>query len=396
VLHAVLLGLAALAAFPMLIFSLQVLLALLPQPRRPKIRPEGDAVRAVVLIPAHNESLGLRRTLQSVRRALSEQQTILVVADNCSDDTADIARAEGVWVVERQDLNHRGKQYALAHGVACLAADPPDVVLILDADCEVDPRLVQRLVTEVQTTGQPAQAYYRFRAPGDSGSMNAVAELALQFRGYVRPRGAARLGTPCMLYGSGMAFPWSALERVPLSGNHLVEDMQYGIALMRAGYRPRFCADVAVQSELPRTEAGFTSQRTRWEQGHLHTLVTQTPRLLWAAIVHRDVRLVWAACDLLVPPLALLVLTWLLVFTLAAAAARSGLSVVPLGMLAVSGGVFAWAVLVGWWVFLRHQIPLTTLLASPGYVLRKVPLYWRMLVRPQHQWIRTARDLPTP
>ena len=90
-----------------------------------------------VLIPAHNEGAGIVPTIRDVQGQLGPSDRMLVVADNCTDDTAAIVRAAGVEVTVRADPARRGKGYALEFGVRHLALDPPGVVVIMDADCRL-------------------------------------------------------------------------------------------------------------------------------------------------------------------------------------------------------------------------------------------------------------------
>ena len=118
-----------------------------------------------VLVPAHNESLGIRATLQTILPQLTNQDLLLVIADNCDDDTAAIARETGAMVVERQDLQRRGKGYALDFGLKFLANAPPDVVIVIDADCIVGAGAVERIARLAISRGRPVQATYLLAQP---------------------------------------------------------------------------------------------------------------------------------------------------------------------------------------------------------------------------------------
>ncbi|MEI7537058.1 MAG: glycosyltransferase family 2 protein, partial [Comamonadaceae bacterium] len=87
-------------------------------------------VRTAVLVPAHNESANVLPTIESVKVQLGPHDLLLLIADNCDDDTAELARSAGATVIERNNSQLRGKGYALAFGVDHLRADPPDVVLV--------------------------------------------------------------------------------------------------------------------------------------------------------------------------------------------------------------------------------------------------------------------------
>jgi cellulose synthase/poly-beta-1,6-N-acetylglucosamine synthase-like glycosyltransferase len=113
---------------------------------------------------------------------------------------------------------------------------------------------------------------------------------------------------PCLLTGTGMAFPWRVLRKATLASGNIVEDIQLGLDLACAGFPPRLCPAARVQGVLPCGRAAAFRQRTRWEHGHLATLLTQVPRLLWQAVRRCQPALLGLALELSVPPQAILVL----------------------------------------------------------------------------------------
>jgi len=126
------------------------------------------SLRTTVLIPAHNEGEGVVQTIRDVQAQLGPNDRILLVADNCTDDTAAMAKAAGVEVIVRTDQARRGKGYALEFGVRHLALDPPDVVIILDADCRLGECAIRTLSTTAMVYGRPVQALYLMLAPKES------------------------------------------------------------------------------------------------------------------------------------------------------------------------------------------------------------------------------------
>ncbi|HEY1381837.1 MAG TPA: glycosyltransferase family 2 protein, partial [Gemmataceae bacterium] len=214
---------------------------------------------------------------------------------------------------------------------------------------------------------------------------------AVRVKNVVRPRGLRRLGLPCLLTGSGMAFPWRLLRDAPLATGHIVEDMRLGIDLAIAGHPPLFEPDAAVGGELPAARGAARSQRTRWEHGHLGTLVRQVPRLIFEAVRQRRADLAGLALELGVPPLSVLGLLWLAVMVAALTLADSWL---PAGLLLTAAAAAAVAGLAAWAAFGRAVLPPAALLAVPGYALGKLPIYLAYLVRPQRAWVRTPRDVP--
>jgi cellulose synthase/poly-beta-1,6-N-acetylglucosamine synthase-like glycosyltransferase len=244
-------GLLALAALPTLVFVVEVLAAL---PRSRRAPPSSDpSLRVAVLVPAHDEERGIAATLATITPQLRAGDRLVVVADNCSDATADVARAAGADVFPRSDGAHRGKSFAIASGVTYLAADEPDVVIIVDADCCVEAGAIDALRTAA--VERPAQAAYVMRAPDGAPPTRRLAELLFLVRNVVRPLGLERLGIPCLLTGAGMAFPWPLIRGAPLASGSVVEDLQLAIDLAADGTPPRFCAAARVSSVFPTGEA---------------------------------------------------------------------------------------------------------------------------------------------
>src|SRR5690606_9575507 len=114
--------------------------------------------RVAVVIPAHNEELLIALTVSAVREKIAPASRVLVVADHCSDETAEKARLAGAEVIERCDLTRVGKGFALAHARDHLSSDPPDAVFILDADCQIVSGRLDALAYEAMTRGEPVQA----------------------------------------------------------------------------------------------------------------------------------------------------------------------------------------------------------------------------------------------
>ncbi|MDF0555773.1 glycosyltransferase family 2 protein [Kamptonema sp. UHCC 0994] len=345
-----------------------------------------------ILVPAHNEASGIGATLSALLPQLKTQDRLIVIADNCTDETAQIARSFGATAIERCDLDRLGKGYALDYGLQFLEADPPTVVIIVDADCICQQDTIEQLVRVAVTSSQPVQAIYLMEKPPLPSPKDSISALAFTVKNLVRPSGLAQLGFPCLLTGTGMAFPWSVIREISLASGNIVEDMQLSVDLAIAGHSTIFCPEAKVIGCLPQQQQAATSQRTRWEHGHLQTLLTQTPRLLKAAIAQRRFDLFAIALDLSVPPLSLLVAIWVTALGGALLAATLGASWLPATLLIIEGILILTSIVAAWAKFARNDISALTLLAVPFYILWKIPLYLSFLVQRQTKWIRTERD----
>ncbi|HEX4855207.1 MAG TPA: glycosyltransferase family 2 protein [Limnobacter sp.] len=356
--------------------------------------PNEKPLHVAILIPAHNESIHLVPTLQSIQAQACPRLRILVVADNCTDDTARIARTHGAEVIERINPRLRGKGYALDFGVRHLAGHPPDVVIILDADCLLEQGTLHCLASATVATGRPVQALYLMGNPDKTaaGVKARIAEFAWRVKNHARPLGLHLLGLPCQLTGSGMAFPWHVLQGVPLATGEIVEDMKLGVMLAERGYAPVFCEQALVVSSFPTNAEAVKSQRTRWEHGHLAMIFREGLPKLAHGLLRRDRALFFLALDLCIPPLALLVMLSALWAVLASLyAVFSG----DLRLPALAGTGFmllAISVSLAWHSFGRDVISAQELLKAPVYILSKLSLYAGFLVRRQVDWVRSRRD----
>ncbi len=345
-----------------------------------------------VLMPAHNEASGITAAIRSVLDQLHPGDRLLVVADNCTDDTANVARAAGAEVVERHDANLRGKGYALDFGVKWLEQSPPSVVIIIDADCIAQPGSLGCLANDCVASGRPVQALYLMHAPPGSRLSVRIAEFAWLIKNKLRPLGSLALGWPCQLMGTGMAFPWAIIQRAPLATGHLVEDMKLGLDLAQAGTPPLFCPQALVTSSFPTDTEGVKSQRTRWEHGHLSVLTTVGPQMIWRALTTRNMSLFAMALDLMVPPLAALVLTLGALVLLNTAWWLTTSNVQPLVVSLIAAALVLVSVALAWFREGRHVVSLGEMLALPWYVAAKIPVYIRLFTKRQVEWVRTKRD----
>ncbi|MEM7555059.1 MAG: glycosyltransferase family 2 protein [Cyanobacteria bacterium P01_A01_bin.84] len=348
-------------------------------------------IKVTVLVPAHNEELVIEKTLKSITEGLQPQDDIVVIADNCDDNTARIAQIPGVTVIERYDYQHKGKGYALDYGLQYLDKNPPDVVIFIDADTKVEEDAIEQITQLAIATGRPVQANYLMAQPKTSSPKDLISAFAFKVKNLVRSKGLNYLGVPCILAGSGMAFPWEVIKKVDLASGNIVEDMKLGMDLVLAGHEAIICPTARVLGCLPSHQETAKSQRTRWEHGHLQTLITYTPQLLIASWQQKRPKLIIGAIDLSIPPLSLLVIIWLALTSAAFLWGILGISWLSLTILSAAGLSLLTAIGTAWAGFARKDIPLLELLAIPIYILWKIPVYFKFLLKPQKNWERTRR-----
>jgi len=351
-----------------------------------------DRVSSVILIPAHDEENVIEHTLGDLQKKIGPHDRILVVADNCTDNTAEIASKTGVEVVERQDAKRRGKGFALDYGIRILKDKaPPDVLIILDADCRVTPGTIPSLKAHVMRENRPAQALYLMQAPDNPGFYQKIAEFAWFFRVAVRFVGDRCLGIPTMILGSGMAFRFEDIAGIDLATADIVEDMKMSLELAARGKYTRLLSGARVYSEFPREERAQTTQRTRWEHGHLDMIVRRLPRYALAGITRGDLRLLGLTFSMGVLPLTLLATMLVGLLLLTGITAWLGAGTHPLWLMGTATGFFTLAILMAWYTGGRDILSARDFLQLPIYILRKFPLYRQFLVRKETNWVKTER-----
>jgi cellulose synthase/poly-beta-1,6-N-acetylglucosamine synthase-like glycosyltransferase len=358
-----------------------------PPSKRPVAEGLNESLKVVVLVPAHNESSGLLRTLHSLRADISSQANtrIVVVADNCEDDTAALARSFGVTVLERFDEAQRGKGHALQYAFERI--EDADWFVIIDADTDVAPGFMRtmraHMSAEVGAKVDALQCRYGVRDPLSS-QRASLGDVALGAWNVLRPRGRAALGLSAGILGNGFALSRRTLQRLPYSARSIVEDVEYHQMMVQAGLRVDWVDAAQVRGDMPDGRAQAAQQRARWEGGRLRLLREHAAPLLGAVL-----RGQWRALDPLLD-LLLLPLAWHMALLLL------GLSLAGSMLQAVAAaGLIALGLHVGLALLLIRAGPahLRALLSVPGYLLWKLSLLasiWRNAGR-KAKWVRSAR-----
>jgi cellulose synthase/poly-beta-1,6-N-acetylglucosamine synthase-like glycosyltransferase len=345
-----------------------------------------------LLVPAHNEVPVLGKLLSSLAQLdyPAEAYTVCIVADNCTDATADLARASGqARVYERQDSEHRGKGFALQWLLQQLAAEHLvfDAYVVLDADSVVDSAFLQAFNHGLAQGARALQAHNTVLNVGDSPS-TSLRWLALSLMNYVRPLGRNRLGGSSTLTGNGMCLSRAVLERYPWQAFGLAEDYQYYLTLVQGGEKVLYVPEALVRSEMPVTFQQMRTQDIRWEAAETTPVRQIAAHLLKEGIRQHDLSRLEAVAELLTPTLSYLVLGCVLVLC-CSFALWSWLNVLVAALLLASLMFYVSS------AFLLLHPPRTvfqSFLSAPGFILWK--LWVVLVVRRRHQteWVRTSRN----
>jgi exopolysaccharide biosynthesis WecB/TagA/CpsF family protein len=285
--------------------------------------------RLDVVVPAHDEEMLIGRCVDSMLGQTYPRHLfrVIVIADNCTDSTAAVASAAGAEVMIRDQPNALGKGRALRWAMDRLTSvpEPPDAIVVVDADSVADAGLLSALERELAAGHSVVQGDYAVLVEPESPRSAMIAAGFLLFH-RVRFSGRARLGMAANLVGNGMLFSRSVLAKHPWDAFTGAEDLEYSMHLAIAGVRPRFAQGALVSGPGPATRRGAVRQRLRWEGGRFYVVRTWLWMLFDAAIRRRDPGLLSTAFDLATPPLGMLCIATAGGFVVSGAAVIAGLA----------------------------------------------------------------------
>lgn len=381
----------AVAALPVLVAAAYLAVLALASGELPPAAPVEPRLSFDVVVPAHDEEAGIAATVRNLLaldwpRALFR---VVVVADNCSDATAERARAAGAEVMVRTDPQRRGKGHALAFAFAASAAD---AVVVVDADTVASANLLQAFASRIAAGARAVQADYGVANPEASWRTRLMA-IALALFHVLRSRGRERLRLSCGLRGNGMCFTTALLREVPHEAFSIVEDLEYGIRLGLAGHRVHYAGEAHVRGEMVAGEHASRSQRRRWEGGRWLMARTWGARLLRLALARRDRVLLDLALDVLVPPLATVVAVTVAGLAASVAwAVHRGEAGPAVWLWAFSLAALTGYVARGWRLSGTGLRGLLDLACAPAYIAWKAALALRRAPRVPAEWVRTSRS----
>ena len=350
-------------------------------------------LRFDLIVPAHNEAAIIENVVANLRRLdwPMDGFRVLVVADNCTDATATLARAAGALVLERQDTERRGKGYALEFAFqASQARKWADAVVVVDADTEVGANLLEAFATRIETGAKALQAHYGVLNPHASWRTRLMA-IAMACFHRVRSRARERLRLSCGLRGNGWCVTHRLLRQVPYRAFSLAEDIEYGIDLGLAGHRVHYTDEAWVAATMVSGEQAARTQRQRWEDGRSQLIRARLAPLWKAALRPGGGVCMDLAFDLLVLPLSYVVANVALLIALASLAlAWEPSAEIWLWLGLGCGASLSLYVLRGWQLSGVGLRGLADLLRAPSFVIWKLLLMLR--AHDSAEWVRTKRE----
>ncbi|HEV8509919.1 MAG TPA: glycosyltransferase family 2 protein [Gemmatimonadales bacterium] len=249
--------------------------------RRPPRQPGAELPRLLFLVPAHDEEHMIESCVRSLvaLRYPAERFQAVVIADNCTDRTAEVVRAAGVRCLERHDRNFPGKPRAIAWALTELPVEAFDAVIIIDADTIVDPGFGSALAAAGPVGGQAFQAYFDVRNPADSPlTQMATVLAAANYRfAYALKR---RVGLNAPLLGNGMCLGTAVLAAHGWKAFTIAEDWELYTFYTTQGVPIESLETAHLYSQEARSFRQSATQRQRWTAGKLTVLARLAGRLL--------------------------------------------------------------------------------------------------------------------
>ena len=388
--HSVAIVLAAIVLVLSSFLLLEVAAAFLPA-RKSKASNKSIG-KICVIVPAHNEADILTSTLVNIKKQLREDDQLIVVADNCTDSTAEVAQREGAKCLERNDATNRGKGYALQFALDEIRANPPEVVVFSDADCQFEDGALMQIATTAQSTNRPVQALYLMKAPQENATLrHRVAEFAWLFINQVRMGGLQRLFDVTRMTGAGFAAPWNTIADLEIGSGEIVEDLALTFAFVSRGRAPMLCARARVVSEFPDAQRAQLIQSARWSVGSTNYARRHALGWLFRSFVGARPRLLGATIDLMIPPLTLFVAINIAVIGVGLLSLMLG-SGTALGISLVAVSMTAGAIALGWFFYGRQALPPRDVGAALGVLLSRIKVFGREGRETTKTWTATRSN----
>ncbi|MFU8861996.1 MAG: glycosyltransferase family 2 protein, partial [Cyclonatronaceae bacterium] len=349
------------------------------------------------IVPAHNEEKIISKTIYSLSGLIYPKKNydVFVIADNCTDLTAHIARTLGTTVLERTNPDQKGKGYALRWAFDQVLAHENgyDAVIVVDADSLVSGNFLEVMNDYLDRGSRVIQCSDLVLPEPGNWSVEAT-RIGFLLYNYVKPLGRKALGLNMGLRGNGMCFSADVLKENPWQAWSLTEDVEYGLVLLLKEVRIDFAPEAEVFAQMPIEASNAETQRSRWEIGRFQIIRSYTPKFIYKAISKRS----WAHFDvfieLITPPFVNVMFMTTVIFgaglILWLLALLPAIHVLMWGLLLITGIFYLF---IGLYVGGADKALYKSLLRLPLYIFWKLKVYITALKRGnEKKWIRTERD----
>lgn len=257
-------------------------------------KPHQETVKKfLVLIPAHNESNVISSLIDNLfaLKYPEELFDVYVIADNCTDETADIARAHGAKVLEHTSLpgEAKGKPHAIRYAIENININFYDAVCIFDADNLVTLNYLEQMNNHLCAGDRLIQCYLDSKNPNDNWvTLGYATSYYFMNRAWQLAKSRLRLGNA--IGGTGFCVERKLLQEVGWTADSLTEDLEFTMQALLTGVRATWCHHAKVYDEKPTRFFSSAIQRLRWARGHWDVCFRYAPKLLKRSILKADFR----------------------------------------------------------------------------------------------------------
>lgn len=356
--------------------------------------------RFAIVVPAYNEEGCIADTIKNLYEVdyPSQQFDVIVIADNCTDETASIAADNGAIVWVRKNPDRRGKGYALRWCFDLLMTKsdirPYDSVVVVDADSLVSKNILKVFNNYREQGAEVIQGYLTVPVKPKVWTSEII-RIGFTLYNYVRPLGRRRLGFSAGLRGNGMCFSMSTLKKIPWNAYSQTEDLEYGLELLLNNVEVVFAPEVIGYNQIPEDAKNAESQRERWEIGRIPVIKKYAGKLFRESLKKRSFKIFDALIDLVTPPLVMMILFIVMMaglsFVFWWVDIQQSLIYMWLWLACLGFGVFH--ALFGFKAAEADRSMYKSLLYVPRYALWKLYIYLKVLIKgSSKEWVRTARE----
>ncbi len=354
--------------------------------------------RFAILIPAHNEELLISRLCKSLLEIKypPDFYEIFVIADNCSDRTADIVRTYPIIVLTRNDTTHTGKGYAIEWALSQIQLNKYDAVLIIDADNIVDQNILKELNHMI---GQGEQAIQCHNAVGNRKDswFTQLLFVTRTIGNVLYHHSKYKLGLSSYLMGNGICFSTKLLERKKWTAFSVGEDWEYYAQLIADRIKIGFAIKAIVYHQESRSLKQATSQRLRWSSGRFQVLRLYGLRLFKDGLLKKDFLKLDASLPLIFPNYSLQINLTILYLILIILFTNSGVRniLITIGICLIIGQVLLFV--AGIYLSKSYKEIFKAILYAPFFLIWKaiIDLLSLTKVYRGNKWIRTKRHIST-
>lgn len=239
----------------------------------------------MAIIPAHNEEDVVTNLIESLKNQdyPKELLDIYVIADNCTDSTAELAKAAGAIVYERFDLEKKTKGYAMQWFLAQKIEENADydAFCVFDADNIVDKNFIKTMNKKLCQGEEVVQGYRDIKNPTDNWITSGYAIFYWTMNRFYH-LARYNLGLSPLINGTGFMVKFDIIKPEGWNTKTLTEDIEFSLKNIAKGRKLGWAVDAKVYDEQPLGFIQSWKQRTRWTVGHIQCIKEYTKPLTMA------------------------------------------------------------------------------------------------------------------